>query len=77
MGTWLGACARSIEFSNAKSTYFMTDRCSDGSGGNDGSELGKFAQGGFQAFKKKNGSRCGDYTSLKKTGDWVCTIKTD
>lgn len=68
IGTWLGVCARSIEYSKAKSAYFMTDRCSDGSGGKDGDELTKFAKGGLQAFKKKQGSNHGDYYVIEKDG---------
>ncbi|WP_300340456.1 hypothetical protein [Accumulibacter sp.] len=68
IGTWLGTCARSIEFSKAKNTYFMTDRCSDGSGGKDGNELSKFSKGGLQAFRKKEGSSHGDHYVIEKDG---------
>lgn len=68
IGTWLGSCARSIEFSKAKNSYFMTNRCSDGSGGKDGDELSKFSKGGLQAFKKKQGSDHGDYYVIEKDG---------
>lgn len=68
IGTWLSSCARSIEFSKASNSYFMTNRCSDGSGGKDGEELIKFSKGGLQAFKKKQGSDHGDYYVIEKDG---------
>ncbi|NTV10771.1 MAG: hypothetical protein HGA47_08340 [Zoogloea sp.] len=68
IGTWIGACARSIEHSKAKNSYFMTERCSDGSGGKDGDELAKFEKDGLSAFKKKQGSSHGDYYVIEKDG---------
>ena len=68
IGTWMSACARSIEYSKAKNSYFMTDRCSDGSGGKDGDELIRFPKGGLQAFKKKQGNNHGDYYVIEKDG---------
>lgn len=68
IGTWLGTCARSIEFSKTKNSYFMTDRCFDGSGGKDGDELSKFSKGELQAFKKKQGGSHGDYYVMEKDG---------
>ena len=68
IGTWLGSCARSIEFSKSKNSYFLTNRCSDGSGGKDGDELSKFSKGGLQTFKKKQGSDHGDYYVIEKDG---------
>jgi len=68
IGTWMGACARSIEYSKAKNSYFMTNRCSDGSGGKDGDELIKFAKGELHAFKRKQGSNHGDFYVIEKDG---------